>query len=252
MARTAPLRPDVVLANRELTAKFASRAGYMLVWLSSAAAPGVNLINAYDHGRGVQQSVYGDPDGSLWNFHPWMENWVQGGDWRGKSPEIVDRVVASGSLRSVTRGIHWASGADGPVLFTQRAVLAGPVLRITYAMDYQGDSNVQRDQEYPAVFANPKLSSFVTHEGVRTVGDLSAGNSYGPLPGGFCAWLNPRGNGLGIASSKADRYTAYTVAGPAGCSYVAPIRTVGLVPGQSSYEVRLAVGTLERLKVLLA
>ena len=43
-----------------------------------------NVLNHYDHGRFIQQSYYGDPDGSDWNGKPWRYNPIQGGSWRGK------------------------------------------------------------------------------------------------------------------------------------------------------------------------
>lgn len=240
---------DVVLSNKHLVARFASSAGFMLVALAETKTPRTNVINAYDRGRGVQQSVYGDPDGSLWNTHPWMENWVQGGSWLGKSPVVVRKQVTPSSLLAVTRGIHWATGEAGPVLFTQRAVLQGPVLTVTYAMDYQGDTNQARDQEYPAVFANPQYDEFWRIDGRVDIPELNAqGGSYGALPNGFAAWVNGRLYGLGIRSSAAERFTAYRVKGPAGCSYVAPIRAVSLTPGQSSYTVKLTVGSMPALR----
>lgn len=51
------------------------RAGASIGWFSrsdTGAGQGSadNLLNAYDVGRYVQQSYYGDPDGSDWNGKP--------------------------------------------------------------------------------------------------------------------------------------------------------------------------------------
>src|SRR6478672_8015501 len=38
-----------------------------------------NLLNHHDEGRFIQQSYYGDADGSMWGKKPWRYNPVQGG-----------------------------------------------------------------------------------------------------------------------------------------------------------------------------
>lgn len=44
----------------------------------SESSPERNLLNHYDTGRFVQQSYYGDADGSTWAGNPWHHNPVQG------------------------------------------------------------------------------------------------------------------------------------------------------------------------------
>jgi hypothetical protein len=51
----------------------------------SAGKISPNILNSYDRGRFVQQSYYGDPDGSMWNKNPWRYNPVQGGHWAGQA-----------------------------------------------------------------------------------------------------------------------------------------------------------------------
>ena len=48
------------------------------VFYLSASKPHRNLLNHYDRGRFVQQSYYGDADGSKWVNKPWRWNPVQG------------------------------------------------------------------------------------------------------------------------------------------------------------------------------
>ena len=48
-------------------------AGGSIGWFSHSHTS-ANLLNAFDHGRYVQQSYYGDPDGSAWNDKPWRYN----------------------------------------------------------------------------------------------------------------------------------------------------------------------------------
>ena len=49
-----------------------------------------NLLNNFDEGRFIQQSYYGDKDGSKWNGKPWRYNPVQGGDWKGNKSRILN------------------------------------------------------------------------------------------------------------------------------------------------------------------
>ncbi len=50
---------------------------------------GRNLLNHYDEGRFVQQSYYGQKDGSDWHGKPWVYNPVQGGSWDANSNDNV-------------------------------------------------------------------------------------------------------------------------------------------------------------------
>ena len=61
------------------------RLGFCLSWgaalchLGPSKAPTINYINTFDAGRLLQQSWYGDDDGSTWLGHKWVWNAVQGG-----------------------------------------------------------------------------------------------------------------------------------------------------------------------------
>ena len=65
-------------------------AGGAIGWFS-ASRSGSNLLNTFDHGRYVQQSFYGDADGSDWNGKPWRYNPVQGGSWKNEPAQISRR-----------------------------------------------------------------------------------------------------------------------------------------------------------------
>ena len=49
-----------------------------------------NVLNHYDHGRFIQQSYYGDLDGSNWNGKEWRYNPIQGGSWQGKDARVLE------------------------------------------------------------------------------------------------------------------------------------------------------------------
>jgi hypothetical protein len=64
-------------------------AGACIGWFSKSGSQD-NLLNAYDVGRYVQQSYYGDEDGSDWNGKPWRYNPVQGGSWKNVPAEVME------------------------------------------------------------------------------------------------------------------------------------------------------------------
>ena len=49
-----------------------------------------NLLNHHDEGRFIQQSYYGDPDGSMWEKKPWVYNPVQGGSYKGEDARTLE------------------------------------------------------------------------------------------------------------------------------------------------------------------
>jgi hypothetical protein len=67
--------------------------GGAIGWVSPAGG-NRSVVNSFDRGRLVQQSWYGDEDGSNWNGQPWRRNPVQGGDWRGRSAKILKQSVS--------------------------------------------------------------------------------------------------------------------------------------------------------------
>src|SRR5687768_14915640 len=73
-----------------------------------------NLLNHFDRGRLVQQSFYGDGDGSDWNGKPWRYNPVQGGDWRGTGSRVTTFRRDGGRIHAVTVPRHWATGVELP------------------------------------------------------------------------------------------------------------------------------------------
>jgi len=72
------------LDNGEVRLGVNLNAGGCIGWFSVSGSQD-NLLNAYDVGRYVQQSYYGDEDGSDWNGKPWRYNPVQGGSWKNRA-----------------------------------------------------------------------------------------------------------------------------------------------------------------------
>ena len=80
----------------------------------SLSRDGENVINHWDRGRLVQQSYYGETDGSMWNKQPWRWNPVQGGGWRGEPARILELKNEPASLYAKSMAKHWARGVDMP------------------------------------------------------------------------------------------------------------------------------------------
>ena len=47
-----------------------------------------NLLNHFDNGRLIQQSYYGEMDGTTWDGRAWRWNPVQGGGWQGPGAQV--------------------------------------------------------------------------------------------------------------------------------------------------------------------
>jgi hypothetical protein len=103
---TQPSDDDMIwLGNSEVKVGLKKSSGGAIAWISSASSQ-KNLINAYDRGRLIQQSWYGNKDDSLWNNKPWSWNPVQGGDWRGRSAKILEERHDQTSSFTRTRPVH--------------------------------------------------------------------------------------------------------------------------------------------------
>ena len=49
-----------------------------------------NLLNHFDEGRFIQQSYYGQTNGSDWNGKPWVYNPIQGGSWKRVPAKVTE------------------------------------------------------------------------------------------------------------------------------------------------------------------
>ena len=52
-----------------------------------------NILNHADEGRFIQQSYYGEPDGSVWGGNPWVWNPIQGGGSKGRKAKVRSHVL---------------------------------------------------------------------------------------------------------------------------------------------------------------
>lgn len=234
-------------------------AGGSIGWFSHSR--GQNLLNTFDHGRYVQQSFYGDADGSDWNGKPWRYNPVQGGSWKNVPATVLESSTKDGVLYVKTRPRQWASGADvTDMIYEQWLRLEGGLARLKFRMTYTGQKvHEARHQEMPAVFVEPRFSTLVFCEkGApawqdaplvrRTPGFPNEGAHFSER---WAAWEAADGQALGIWFPHTDTATVYRVreTGAGDCSYIAPLQTLALKPGLVvEHETILATGTVEQIR----
>jgi len=237
-------------------------AGGSLGWFSHSRSAD-NVLNTFDHGRYVQQSYYGDKDGSDWNGKPWRYNPVQGGSWKGEPATTVEKTEAKDSLYVKTRPRQWASGRDvDDMLMEQWFKLDGGLARLKYRMTYSGKAtHAATHQELPAVFVRPRYDTLVFCEQGQPPWQKANLARKQPGPDNesvqfsepWAAWLDANGTGLGIYFPHTDFATTYRVrdSGVGDCSYLAPLQTFALKPGLVfEYEVVLALGTADQLRAV--
>lgn len=201
---------------------------------------GRNMLDHFDHGRMIQQSYYGDTDGSMWAEQPWRYNPVQGGGYRGEPAEVVELVAGDATALVTTVPRHWATGRRLPeCTMQQRLILKGPILEVQYRFDYRGaKTHVARHQETPAVFLAPRLHTFVTYAGEaawqgQPLTQWIPGwpNEAATLSENWAAYVGDDGVGLGVLVPGVTEATCYRFAAAgAACSYVAPVQTFALTP----------------------
>jgi hypothetical protein len=251
--RQAAAADWVYLENEHLKAGVRRDAGACLGFL--AAADGRNVLNSYDHGRFVQQSYYGRPDGSFWDKQPWRFNPVQGGDYKGHPATVLDFKAEETSLYSKTRPKHWATGDDvHEMTMEQWLSLESDALHLRIRMTYSGtEKHPPAHQEIPAVFVEPEFKTLVLRDGKEERRwEPGWPNEHVKLPEHWAIYLNSAGQGIGIFVPIANEATSYRF-GKAGdksaCSNVAPLTTFAMEPGKVfEYEAWLTLGTEDRIR----
>ncbi len=228
-----------------------------------------NLLNHFDEGRFVQQSYYGQADGSDWNGKPWVYNPIQGGSWKRVPAKVHEFNASSDTLYAKIEPRHWASGKLCLEMVMEETItLDGPVAKISFKMSYAGeDQGKPRHQELPAVFIDGALENFfytkngtLTNEAPRILAENGKegveGLGLGASTSEWVAYLDPNNWGIGIYTPGTTDFTCYRAlgdgtTGPGGsaCSYVAPIRTFALKKGMClEYSLYLTVGTLDEIQ----
>src|SRR4051794_10145788 len=75
---------------------------------------GPNIVNSFDRGRFIQQSYYGNPDGSSWSGYPWRWNPVQGGSANGQPSTLLSFSNTGKMIYAKTMPRRWSTGGNAP------------------------------------------------------------------------------------------------------------------------------------------
>jgi hypothetical protein len=236
---------------------------------------GRNLLNAYDKGRYLQQSYYGDEDGSDWNGKPWRWNPVQGGSWQNKPARVLVCGHAQGrQLTAASQPRNWAGQellSDCLMTTAVRFLAEDPHLihvRMTFAYGSGGGrggrAHASRTQEVPAVFVDRRLGlELAFYDGAepwtgkplrREKPGSPPPNSYYNTAERFAAWVNENNVGLGVFVPIATGLTAYRVGPdrsdkPSDTSYFALTVERAMVPGETfSYDCYVAAGPMPEIR----
>lgn len=236
-------------------------AGACVGWFSRSGSD-KNLLNSYDEGRYLQQSYYGDKDGSDWNGKPWRFNPVQGGSWKGLKAILLEQKIDKQSIHTETRPRHWATGAEiSEMTMKQRISLDGDLALLRFKMGYTGaKEHKPTHQELPALFVQPEYDTLVFCEAGKPAWQNASlmkkqpgfPNESVKFSEPWCAWVNGDGQGVGLYFPHTTEATCYRFrgGGKSDCSYIAPIQTFALKPGLVfEYEVVLALGTAEQMRL---
>ena len=222
-----------------------------------------NLLNHFDRGRLVQQSYYGDPDGSVWVKQPWRWNPVQGGDYKGTASTLLELKAEPTQLFARTRPRNWAGCNDLPeVIMEHRITLDANVAHVRFKMTYSGTMrHGEADQEIPAIFVEPDLETLVLYEGDKP---WSGGPVTRSRPGWpnesrsmtehWAAYVDKNDFGVGAFIPVADTLTCYRYAAghsskEGACSYFAPLTRFAVTPGFTfEYDLFLTVGHSDEIR----
>ena len=237
-------------------------AGACVGWFSQSKSD-TNLLNSYDEGRYLQQSYYGDKDGSEWNGNPWRFNPVQGGSWKGVPATVLERSIDKDSIHTKTRPRHWATGAEvNDMTMEQWLTLDGGLAKLRFKMTYTGAvEHKPTHQELPALFIQPEYDTLIFCDASQTAWQNAPLTKKQPgypnetvkLGEPWCAWVNKDGQGIGMFFPHTTEATCYRFrgGGTSNCSYIAPIQTFALKLGLVfEYEVVLAIGTAEQIRAV--
>lgn len=230
--------------------------GGAIFWLSELP-DGANLLNHADRGRFIQQSYYGQPDGSLWVDKPWVWNPVQGGNYLGKPAVILEKEIKTDSLHTASTPMHWVTGElltdcrmDQWIDFGKNTV------NIRFRFEYKGiTGHPAKHQELPAIFLDDALDTLIYEkDGALTKEIPGWPNQYRDTPAQWAGFIGKDGRGIGVHFPGTTAITTYRFEGKpgpkgGGCSYFAPIRTLAVTPGfVMDYEVQIIIGTPREMK----
>jgi hypothetical protein len=228
----------VFVQNKHVRLGVDEKRGGAISYISSADKED-NVINTWDTGRLLQQSYYGNSDGSSWNGRPWKWNPVQGGSWDNAPSKLVS-IQKLSDIEIITKchPRNWGGcQLCEDVLMTTHIKLEddGDVC-VKCIMSYTGEMKQGRNvQEVPACFLDARFSELV-YKNKRT-GEIARVKPNAPgvkniqkhADPKWAGYVDPKTmEGVFISSPIATSLTAYRVdiAGnprESNCSYLAPL-----------------------------
>ena len=235
------------------------------IFYFSEVAKERNLLNHNDKGRFIQQSYYGEPDGSIWSGMDWCWNPIQGGGTHGEPATVLASDIGSDQLYVKTLPKQWSTGADVPeALMEEWITLEGNVAKIHFRMSYTGTiEHPKAQQELPAIFVDADLPNLYYYVGDApwTNAPLSTHipgwpNEYMERDEDWSAYVDNKGWGIGVYTPNTTHITCYrftggNTTGPSGsqCSYFAPLQFWQVTPGLVfEYDVYVTIGTLDEIR----
>jgi hypothetical protein len=266
---------EVQLRNDVLKVKVGRNAGGAITYISRANS-NESVISRRDTGRLVQQSFYGNADGTEWVGKSWVWNPVQGGSVDNAPGVLLQmRNVSASSIGSVSVPRNWAGNQVMLDAAMETVVtLKSDHIVINNKMYYTGWRNQSyRDQEMPAVFltrtfdklwfyneSNPWAGEPLQWVYPETWEDVTQATATLVFPTeGWIAYQNSKtGEAVGIMSPSAVAAIAYRVGysdvggvDDVETSYVAPIGRFGINAGETvSYDVYVTLGTVEHIRLV--
>ncbi len=250
------------LTNSFLRVGVKTTSGAGLAWISDASGR-TNWLNHFDKGRLIQQSYYGDKDGSKWNGQEWRWNPVQGGEWKGTPSQLLETKVSATEIYARLHPRNWGGGELlTNVVMEEKIRLDGSVARVHFKMTYTGTNTHElRHQEVPAVFVEPELATLVHFDGELPWTGAALTRSIPGWPNesrriteNWAAYVNAQDFGLGVMVPVANELTCYRYAAgytstEGACSYFAPLVKFAITPGfVFEYDVFLTLGTPEEIR----
>lgn len=251
--------------NGQIKVGIKRSSGAAISWVSRGNSD-QNLVNHFDRGRLIQQSYYGDADGSRWDKQPWHWNPVQGGHYLGRGAPVNELKVSDKQIYAKSTPLHWATGELlTDCTMEQTITLHDQVAQVHYRFAYAGNhTHAIRDQEVPAVFLEPEYKHLVLYSGDQPwrAGELDAKlestvpgwpNESRKITEHWAAYVDDSGFGLGAYVPAASQLTCYRFGDGrrdhGACSYFAPLVRFAIKPGFTwEYDLYLTVGSQSEIR----
>lgn len=226
-----------------------------------------NLLNHFDEGRFVQQSYYGEPDGSNWCGNNWSWNPIQGGGCNGLKAEVKESHFTKKCIHVVSTPVHWAYCKHMPELEMEEIItLEGNIGHIHYIFRNNGEgatSHPKTSQEMPAIFVDAAYPNLICYEGNKPwQGDSLTStvpgwpNQYKKRTEEWSAYVNEESYGIGAYTPDTYDITYYrygdgthTGSEADHCSYFSPLRNFAIEKGMTvEYDVYLVIGNIQDIR----